>query len=302
AELYARLGSRVTLEATPDGGLAAGVGGYKIPIGRFGAATIQRAKDLRPGLALSAISHDGYTMQRELDVVVRRLARSGLLEYRLARPHSAKQSDATDLVVIEPQIPDYWPQIPKLANGDRIALSRFAYLRRRSDEMILESPLAGALFRIADTNVASIVATLATPQTIAALRRQQGFPGVELLALLLDCRILFKVESGSDGLRAEEGDDHLVLWDFHDLLFHTRSTEGRQANPLGGLYPYAHRIPPPPAMRPRWPGKTIDLHKFSAEDPAAISPVAQLLRKRHSIRDFDDQQPITLAELSQFLD
>ena len=26
----------------------------------------------------------------------------------------------------------------------------------------------------------------------------------------------------------------LVLWDFHDLLFHARSTPGRHANPLGG--------------------------------------------------------------------
>ncbi len=32
------------------------------------------------------------------------------------------------------------------------------------------------------------------------------------------------------------------------------------------------------------------------------SPVAKLLHERHSTRDFDDQQPITLAELSQFLD
>ena len=32
------------------------------------------------------------------------------------------------------------------------------------------------------------------------------------------------------------------------------------------------------------------------------SPVAKLLRERHSTRDFDDQQPITLAELARFLD
>ena len=31
-------------------------------------------------------------------------------------------------------------------------------------------------------------------------------------------------------------------------------------------------------------------------------PIAKLLRERHSTRSFDDQRPITLAELSQFLD
>ena len=36
--------------------------------------------------------------------------------------------------------------------------------------------------------------------------------------------------------------------------------------------------------------------------PEAISPVATLLRQRHSTRSFDDQRPITLAELARFLD
>ena len=119
----------------------------------------------------------------------------------------------------------------------------------------------------------------------------------------MDCRILFKIGAdGGDGLRANEGDDNLVLWDFHDLLFHARSTEGRQANPLGGVYPYAGVMPPPPAVRPRWPGKKIDLSKASATSPADVAPVARLLRERHSTRDFDDRQPMTLAELAQFLD
>ena len=46
----------------------------------------------------------------------------------------------------------------------------------------------------------------------------------------------------------------------------------------------------------------IDLRKFSAGHPEAIAPVVKLLRERHSTRSFDNQRPITLAELSQFLD
>lgn len=295
--VYARLSSHVTLEAQADGSLAASFDGYTITMGRFSAAAVERAKDLRAGLALDAFSSGGNAVEKEIDVLARRLARSGLLEYRLAQPRDEK-----DLVVIEPQIPGYWPQPSKLANGDRVALSRFAYLRRRSDEMVLESPRAGALFRIGDVKVASTLAALAKPQTIAKLRRQEGFPGIELLALLLDCQILFKVKSGSDGLRADEGDDSLVLWDFHDLLFHTRSTEGRQANPLGGLYPYADVIPPPPAVRQSWPGKKIDLGEQATAAPHADSAFAKLLRARHSTRDFDSQQPIKLAELARFLD
>ena len=106
------------------------------------------------------------------------------------------------------------------------------------------------------------------------------FRGVELLALLVDCQILFKVDAARDsGLRPAEGDDNLVLWDFHDLLFHARSTEGRHANPMGGVYPYAGVMPPLPAVRPRWPGKKIDLRKVPAATAQPISPAAKLLRR-----------------------
>jgi SagB-type dehydrogenase family enzyme len=83
-------------------------------------------------------------------------------------------------------------------------------------------------------------------------------------------------------------------------VFHTRSTGGRHANPMGGVYRYAGAMAPKPAVRPRWPGKAIDLGAFSAGRPP--SPLAKLLRERHSTRTFDDQHPVALAELAQFLD
>ncbi|MFZ1088806.1 MAG: SagB family peptide dehydrogenase [Xanthobacteraceae bacterium] len=229
--------------------------------------------------------------------MVRRLAGHGLLEYRLGtRPEE-------DEVVIEPQRPDYWPRTPQLGNTDILVLSRFAYLRRRANEMVLESPRAGALFKILNPRIASVLASLASPQRIGPLRRQDGFPGLALLALLLDCQILFKLDSTrASGMRPEEGDDNLVLWDFHDLLFHARSTEGRHANPLGGVYPYAGVIAPQPAVRPRWRGKRIDLRQLSTAEAGAIAPAARLLQQRHSTRSFDDQRPITLAELARLLD
>ena len=230
--------------------------------------------------------------------MIRRLARHGLLEYRLGR-----SPNGADQVVIEPQVADYWPRTPPLGNADVLVLSRFAYMRRRGNEMVLESPRAGALFKICDSKLAAALVLLSTPQEIGRLSTQDALPGRELLALLLDCQILFKVDAGSgSGLRPDEGDDNLVLWDFHDLLFHARSTAGRHANPLGGVFPYADLVSPLPAVRQRWPGKKLDLRKFSAADSGAMTPVAKLLRERHSTRSFDDQRPITLAELVQFLD
>jgi SagB-type dehydrogenase family enzyme len=296
--ICARLGGHVTLETHATGNVTAGFGGYSVPLGTFSAEAAARARDLRTGLPLASFASGGRNVDKEIDVLVRRLARHGLLEYGLRRAPSGE-----DQVVIEPQTADYWPRTAPLGDADVLALSRFAYLRRRGSDMVLESPRAGALFKICDPTIAAALAVLSRPQQIKRLRRQDDFPGIELLALLVDCRILFKIDAaGDDGLRPTEGDGNLVLWDFHDLLFHARSTEGRHANPMGGLYGYAGVMPPLPAVRPRWPGKKIDLRKVSAAPARAPTPAAKLLRERHSTRSFDAERPITLAELARFLD
>ena len=298
ATISARLVDGSAIEARANGEIVARFDGYLVGVGVFGVGAADCLRKLRTGVPLGSLASGGRKIGKEIDLLVRRLAGLGLLEYHLARPRNGG-----DLVVIESQVPDYWPQTPLLENADALVLSRFAYMRRRGDAMVLESPRAGALFKICDPQLATLIATLSTPRQVKQLRQQDGFPGLALLALLVDCQIVLKVDvAGESGLRPAEGDHNLVLWDFHDLLFHTRSTGGRHANPMGGVYPHAGVISPLPAVRPRWPGKKIDLRKLSAALPEAISPIAKLLRERHSTRSFDDQRPITLPELSRFLD
>lgn len=290
----ARLTRGVTLEARATGQVIACVDGYSVSLGGFSAAAADRARDLRTGLPLASLASGCRAADREIDRLVRGLARQGLLEYRIG--HEAD----TDQVVIEPQMADYWPRMPRLGDADVLVLSRFAYLRRRGDALVLESPRAGALFRICDPTVATMIAMLSAPHSVRRLRVEGHGPGTGLLALLVDCDILLKVDAGSR--QSEENDPHLVLWDFHDLLFHTRSTEGRQANPLGGVYAHAGTVAPLPAVRPRWPGRKIDLCRFSGRPAQTGSEFAELLRERHSTRVFDARRPITLPELAAFLD
>jgi SagB-type dehydrogenase family enzyme len=291
--LVARVNEQVALEVYANGKVGTYVDGYAFEIGMISPGSVKRAQGLSEGLPVGSFSPARKPVDREIEALARHLARRGLLEYGLAPP------GGDTVVAIEPQIPDYWPQIAKLGNADIVVLSRFAYLRRRGSDLVLESPRSPALFRIADPRIAAALAALTAPQKVSKLRQEKDFVGLALLGLLVDCEILFKAEPKSDGLRPDEGDENLVVWDFHDFLFHTRSTEGRQANLLGGRFPYVGKIAPPPAVRAPWGGTAIDLQGFAG---GAASPLAALLRARRSVRDFDEAKPITLAELARFLD
>lgn len=291
--LSARLNANVHLQAQPDGNLSASFDGYTVGLGKFSIDALKRAQAIGTGLPLASFAPARKAVDKEIALLVQRLARTGLLEYRFG-------TAANDLAIIEPQTAGYEPQVAKCGATDTVVLSRFAYLRRRGNDMVLESPRSGALLRICDPKIASLLATLSSPQRIDALRSRPGFPGLDLLGLLLGCGMLFKLGKNDDGLRLSEGDDSLVVWDFHDLLFHTRSTEGRQASAIGGRYPYVDRIAPPPAVRAPWSGDAIDLQQFSK--PREPTSFVKLLRERHSTRDFDEAQPITLAELATYLE
>jgi SagB-type dehydrogenase family enzyme len=290
ATLSARLAAHVGLKAEPDGEVAAHFYGHSVALGKFSAAVARPIEELRAGLPLRDLAS-------EIARLVRRLAGYCLLEFRLGR-----SSRGADQMIIEPQVPDYWPQTPRLAASDILALSRFAYMRRRGSDLVLESPLSRALFRICDAKLAAMLAMLATPQPLRKLLHRRDSAGIEVFALLVDSEVLIKVDAVHGGLRPSEGGDSLVLWDFHDLLFHARSTEGRHANPLGGIYPYATSIAPLPAIRPRWAGTRVDLGQLPITGTDSVLSAAKILRDRRSVRSFDDRTPITLVELSRFLE
>ncbi len=286
--LVVKLNGRAALEARATGEIVAYAQGQTASLGAFGDDAAGWIKELGVGLPTAAVDAG----DKILKLLIGRLATRGLLEFQL------RASSCEDLAVIEPMVAEYWPQAPAIRDTDWLVLSRFAYLRRRGVDMVLESPRADALFRLSDPNIAATLALLATPRRIKELRRREHFPGVTLLALLLQSQLLMKsaIAEGT-ALRRDEGDEPLVLWDFHDLLFHARSTEGRHANPLGGAYAHVGAIPPLPAVRPSWSGKKVELPQ-----PQTLSTFAELLRRRRSARSFDDYRPITLNELSTFLD
>src|SRR5260370_32420044 len=136
-------------------------------------------------------------------------------------------------------------------------MSRFAYIRRDEDGYnYRESPLSHARIRLEHTLAASSIYQLGkavTPlelcQTLPAEDRENV---TSLLALLVMGD--FASLTTREGQLITENDEAFIHWDFHDLLFHSRSRIGRHDNELGGTYRFLSQLPPQPALKQtEWP-------------------------------------------------
>jgi len=182
-------------------------------------------------------------------------------------------------------------------------LSRFAYLHRVGGEAILESPLSAARIMLHDSRLAGLVYALTTPATVAEVGRRAGDLSQEvalpLMSLLLNAGMLSVVNDNN----ASAEDEHPTLqsWEFHDLLFHARSREGRHDAPVGNMYPLAGRFEPLPAVKPVATTETIDLYRPDlSELERCDPPLVRVMEERSSIREYG-AEPMTIEQLGEFL-
>ena len=157
--------------------------------------------------------------------------------------------------------------------GRRYRLSRFAYLHRDGEAMLLESPTAHARVVLHEPAAAALAASLAVATTLPDLSaRSAGLPAEavpSLVGLLADAGMVDRLEVGS-GSAGSEHDDRPVsasvdAWEFHDLLFHARSRRGRTDAPFGGTYRLAGRMEPPSPVRPLPEGPASPLFRPDLE-------------------------------------
>jgi SagB-type dehydrogenase family enzyme len=184
----------------------------------------------------------------------------------------------------------------------RYTLSRFAYLHRDREDMILESPLSHGKITLHGSAAAGVTAELAKAQTLGSLCGPlQSVPrdAVALfLEMLLGAGFVSELKPDEPYLGESEV---LAQWDFHDMLFHARSRLGRHSNPYGGTYRFRNRIKPLPAIKEFDAEDTIDLPRpdmslLELQD----SPFSQVLEERRSIREYGER-PITALQLGEFL-
>jgi SagB-type dehydrogenase family enzyme len=215
----------------------------------------------------------------------------------------AVHSDVVRLAMLEPTAPSFVLPPAGILTGRSYMLSRFAWVQRHGDVLAVESPLSPARILLHDARATALVHSLARPGTAAELGgRVVGLPAeavTPLLGLLAHAGAVCAV--GEDGLTAEDADPALRCWQFHDLLFHARSRQGRHDGPVGATYPRAGQVDPPPALRPEAAADCIalfrpDLERLQCQDP----PFALVQERRRSIRKYA-AEPITDRQLGEFL-
>ncbi|MBN9901099.1 SagB family peptide dehydrogenase [Bacillus thuringiensis] len=118
------------------------------------------------------------------------------------------------------------------------------------------------------------------------------------LTLLLTAGILLETSSSLSEL---ENQAELAYWEFHDLLFHSRSRLGRHDKPYGGTYRFMNKTEPEPAIKKRMSDDIISLYKPDLEEVTKNDfSFTYVLEQRHSVRHYDNN-PITIKQLGEFL-
>nr|QGA72584.1 MusG [Desmonostoc sp. PCC 7906] len=196
-----------------------------------------------------------------------------------------------------PMTGNYQFNYPKIEDWQQqtFTLSRFGYLHQVNGEMILESPQSQAKIILLDWRATALITKLSQPQTSTTLIA--GIPDIteelaqQFLSLLLATQML----------SSETENSHLIQWEFHDLLFHSRSRKGRHSNPIGGTYRFLDKIEPLPVVKPPMSDKVIELYKPDLEDLLKTDvSFTQVLESRRSIREYGEN-PITIEQLGELL-
>jgi hypothetical protein len=97
-------------------------------------------------------------------------------------------------------------------------------------------------------------------------------------------------EVKEDGKVQEDKNETLVSWEFHDLLFHSRSRKGRHSNPSGKTFRFLDKIEQPPRVKPKVSDEIIELYKPDIQKLKEEDyPFTWVLEERQSIRSYKDE-------------
>ena len=243
-----------------------------------------KAGNTTPELLVQGLAElEGQAAGEQFGQMLQQLDERGWLSYAvLPLAVVIPMVDSAELNLTEP----YWTQT-------RLSLSRFAYQHPYEGTMVLESPLSKFRVKLLDWRASAILAQLAQPQTLGSLT-PPPYLGAETAYQFLN--LLW----ATGFLTADPEPPSLRLWDFHNLLFHSRSRFGRH-----DYLAIDHDIEQWsdfPVVKPPMSDQIVPLPRPNLG--ALISNDATLteaIETRKSVRQYDDNHPITIEQLGELL-
>jgi SagB-type dehydrogenase family enzyme len=230
----------------------------------------------------AALAAEGESALMGVQLLLRRLEQTGWLERLLFDGERL-------LATLAPVGHELAPVLNATGADTPLVLSRFALVRADEGRLVVETPKASLQVTLHDPAAAGAIFALAAPATPAEV-------GLELLPLL---RLL--VRAGIAVSPAAEDGRALAQWAFADLLFHARSRVGRHLGGYGGSFKLEGRFDSLPGVREQF-SPSIALAAPDLDELARTDPTfTHVLESRASVRVHDDEQPLDIAQLGEFL-
>ncbi len=249
-------------------------------------------------LALTETIHQatGESDVGQFHTYLQQFIKLGLINYSLFM-------DDVIFATFVPNDPNTQPSGSKISLDTPHILSRFAYMHQVDGNLMLESPLAPAHLTLNHWMGAAIVAKAVKPFTGFDLIK--AFPALTedvtslFLGMLVDIKAISLAET--NGAELDDQQQALAHWEFHDLLFHTRSRAGRHAYSYGATLVLSDKFKPLPAIKPEPTSNLIDLCQPDL-DQLEINDQSftAILERRQSIRAYAETA-VTIEQLGEFL-
>jgi oxazoline/thiazoline dehydrogenase len=265
---------------------------------------------LSPGIvaAIKVMCTEGATEKALSQLVVATDGSSALAKFYyyleqfviLGLVYHTLEIDGSAIATVIPIATPYKWHLSEIVTDSQYQLSRFAYCHSEKSHLVVESPLSKAKIVLKDWRSAALINELSQSKTISDLTKIPGISEATarlFLSFLLTSEMLSPVNSD----RSLEHSETLTQWEFHDLLFHSRSRGGRHSNLIGKTFRFLGKIEPTPVLKAKPSNEIINLYKPDIDSlKQTDTPFTAILESRKTIRKHG-KKPITVEQLGEFL-
>ncbi len=210
-----------------------------------------------------------------------RMAGRGMLE-------ASADLDGTPVIRLLPHNAAFELPLPS-GVPSRVALDRFAFLRRDERGATLQHPDAACDLLVDHPAAAALIARLAAGPVDA-----DGWSPLErsLTAVLVSLGFAVDVAMAEEPSRR--------TWEFHDRLFHRAARSYADRAVRGASYRFIGALPAPPAIRPGYAGKSIALPTPRRDSLGEGHSLHEVMARRQSRREMSSA-PVELDAVGELL-